>query len=172
MVFLLVQLFFILFMKEVSAGVIIYRQSEAGPKFLLLYHGNGYWNFPKGKLESDERSFRTALREAKEETGIRYRDLRFQERFRAYDRYVFMRHGDKVYKLVVFYLAESTTDTVRISEEHSGYGWFLRKDAVKIARHDNLKRMLKMAYDTLCDKGLRGSKKDSPRTGRDLQTNR
>ena len=159
-------------MKEMSAGVIIYRQSEAGPKVLLLYHGGRYWNFPKGKLEGDERSFRAALREAKEETGISYGALRFRERFRAYDRYVFMRHGDKVYKLVVFYLAESVTDKVRISEEHSGYGWVLYKDAMKIARHGNLKRMLKTAYDALYGRGLLGGKKDSPRASRDLQTSR
>ena len=156
-------------MKEISAGVIIYRQSETGPKFLLLYHGKGYWNFPKGKLEKDEQSFRAALREAKEETGISYGALRFRERFRAYDRYVFMRHRDRVFKLVVFYLAESATERVRISDEHSGYGWFLYKDAIKLARHDNLKKMLKMAYDILCGKSLSGGKKYSERESGNLR---
>jgi len=39
-------------MREISAGIIIYRRTLKGPKFLLLYHGNNYWNFPKGKIEN------------------------------------------------------------------------------------------------------------------------
>ena len=43
-------------MREISAGIIIYRRTGEGPKFLLLYHGGRYWNFPKGKI-----GMRTAL---------------------------------------------------------------------------------------------------------------
>jgi hypothetical protein len=42
--------------KIVSAGIIVFRKSKEGTKFLIMYHGRGYWNFPKGKLEQSERS--------------------------------------------------------------------------------------------------------------------
>ena len=38
--------------KEFSAGLIVYRNTEQGPRFLLLYHGGRYWNFPKGHIEN------------------------------------------------------------------------------------------------------------------------
>ena len=64
-------------MKEISAGIIIYRKTLEGVKFLLLYHGGGYWNFPKGKIEAEEKSFQAALREIREETGLIKQDLKF-----------------------------------------------------------------------------------------------
>lgn len=139
-------------MKEISAGVVIYRMTEEGPVFLLLYHGHGYWNFAKGKLEQDEKSFKAALREVREETGINPRDLRFEEWFKIYDRYVFMSKGERVSKLVIFYLAESATARVLLSSEHEGYGWFSYRDAVKMTRHKNLKTILKRAYDAIVPK--------------------
>ena len=62
-------------MREISAGIIIFRKTKEGPKFLLLYHGGRYWNFPKGKLEKEEDSYTAALREIKEETGLRPGDF-------------------------------------------------------------------------------------------------
>ncbi|MBI3114736.1 MAG: NUDIX domain-containing protein, partial [Candidatus Harrisonbacteria bacterium] len=47
--------------KTVSAGIIIFRRTKEGLKYLLLYVGRGYWNFPKGKIEKAERSWQTAL---------------------------------------------------------------------------------------------------------------
>jgi 8-oxo-dGTP pyrophosphatase MutT (NUDIX family) len=134
---------------EISAGLVIYNASRDGAKFLLLYHWNGYWNFPKGKLEEGERSFRAALREVKEETGINQKDLRFREYFKVSDTYVFMSEGRRVHKRVDFYLAEAQTTRVRISDEHDGYGWFLYKDAVPLLKHKNLRETLKKAYDTI-----------------------
>ena len=56
--------------KVISAGIIIFRKVKGDCKFLLLYHGHNYWNFPKGKLEATERSWQAALREVREDTGL------------------------------------------------------------------------------------------------------
>jgi len=40
--------------EQVAAGIIIYQRTKDGPRFLLLYHGGRYWNFPKGKIENQE----------------------------------------------------------------------------------------------------------------------
>ncbi|MCP6720082.1 MAG: NUDIX domain-containing protein [Patescibacteria group bacterium] len=146
-------------MKEVSAGIIIYRKTKEGPKFLLLYHGGKYWNFPKGKIESDsdfengaspgrkETAFKTALREVREETGLGSRDLSFNKWFKAYDRFTYTRNKKKVFKTVIYYLAETRTSQVKISpREHNGFGWFLYRDALRMLMYQNLKNNLRKVY--------------------------
>lgn len=119
-------------MREISAGIIIYRKTPEGPVFLLLYHGHGYWNFPKGKIESEEKALQAALREVREETGLRHNDIFLNRAFRAHERFVFHRQKEKVFKIVIFYLAETKQARITVSDEHTGYGWFAYRDALKI----------------------------------------
>lgn len=124
--------------REISAGVIVFRRTEEGPKFLILYHGHNYWNFPKGKIESEERSWEAAVREVWEETGLRLRDLRFKKNFRAYENFTFRRQNKKIFKTVIFYLAETDKVGIKLQtgsegrEKHEGYGWFLFREAQKV----------------------------------------
>lgn len=141
-------------MREISAGIIIYRKTKEGIKFLLLYHGGGYWNFPKGKIEAEEKSFQAALRETKEETGLSNSELKIDQNFKAYEKFVFWRgHGikkEKVFKVVIFYLAETRQPRIKISYEHNGYGWFTHKEAVKILlKYKDSQRVLAQAKDLL-----------------------
>ncbi|MEK7463193.1 MAG: NUDIX domain-containing protein [Patescibacteria group bacterium] len=141
-------------MREISAGIIIYkrlkdRDGKVETKYLLLYQGRGYWNFPKGKLESNERSFEAAIRETGEETGILPMNLRVDRNFKEPDRYVFQHEGNKVYKLVLFYLAETNKPEIKLSKEHEGYGWFLFRDAIKLLKHPNSQFILKKANEHL-----------------------
>lgn len=52
-----------------SCGVIPYRKTPDGIRYLLLLQINGFWSFPKGHMEPFESEQETALRELKEETG-------------------------------------------------------------------------------------------------------
>ncbi len=144
-------------MREISAGLIIYkrgvdRKGKKELKYLLLYHGRNYWNFPKGKLEQNERSFQAALREAGEETGIPARVLKVEKNFKVTDKFVFQREMEKVFKIVIFFLAESHQSEVRLSCEHEGYGWFLYRDALRVLKHQNSIIILKKANDFLNQK--------------------
>src|SRR3989344_4705919 len=85
------------FKKEISAGFIVFRRTPEGVKFLLLYHGHNYWNFPKGKIESEERSLEAAFRETKEESGLGRHDLRLMNNFKVYQKFSFRRRSDKHY---------------------------------------------------------------------------
>lgn len=140
--------------QEISAGIIIYRKTQEGFKFLLLYHGGGYWNFPKGKIEAEEKSFQTALREIREETGLTRNDLIIDHYFKVSERFSFWRgrgkEKAKVFKIVIFYLAETRKSVVRLLEYHDGYAWFTYKEAVKIVnKHKDSQRVLTQAYDFL-----------------------
>lgn len=53
-----------------SCGVIPYRKTPEGVRYLLLLQTNGFWSFPKGHMEMFESEQETALRELKEETGL------------------------------------------------------------------------------------------------------
>jgi DNA polymerase len=150
-------------MKQISAGIIIYRKTREGLKFLLLYHGHGYWNFPKGKIESKpryhngvavrggEKSLQAALRETKEETGLRPNDLKIQKGFKVYERYIFRERQEQIFKIVIFYLAETRKPQIFVSREHSGYGWFTLNEAQKILtkKYHKTAELLKKAYDFL-----------------------
>lgn len=155
--------------REISAGAVIFRREGKLIKFLLLYHGRGYWNFPKGKIEKGERSFQTFLREVKEETGISQREMRIIPGFRVTDKYVFFRSKKPIFKIVIFYLVETKKRKIEVSEEHDGYAWFLPKDAVTISKFKNSKRILNNAYEfvnkrhakQISNSGIRGGKTHS-----------
>ncbi|RME57772.1 NUDIX domain-containing protein [Candidatus Parcubacteria bacterium] len=135
------------YIREISAGCIVFRRTQEGYEFLVLYHGHGYWNFPKGKIENEEKSLRAALRETREETGLTSRDLQLIPHFRAYERFTFRRGGRRVFKVVIFYLAETTKSTVRLSHEHQGYGWFSFREAKKIlSKYRDSQRVLEAAF--------------------------
>jgi len=118
--------------KEIASGLIIFRRDREGLRFLLLYHGNGYWNFPKGKIEPAEKSFAAALREVREETGLRSTDLRLVKNYKTYERFCFYRHRRKISKTVILYLAETKVRLIKISDEHVGYAWFSFSETKKI----------------------------------------
>lgn len=136
--------------RVISAGVIIFRRTQEGPKFLLLYHGGGYWNFPKGKIESEERSKQAAVREVQEETGLRASDLRFLEKFKAYEKFVYRSGKEKIFKIVILFLAETNKKRINISWEHEGYGWFPFSYAKRLlSRYRENLKILENAYNFL-----------------------
>jgi 8-oxo-dGTP pyrophosphatase MutT (NUDIX family) len=140
--------------KEISAGFIVYRKTPKELEFLVLYHRGGYWNFPKGKIENEERSFQTAVRELKEETGISRNEITIIPNFKTAEKFAFWKNeGEKnsrVFKIVIFYLAETQKSEIRLSKEHGGYAWFAFKDAMKILeKYKDSQRVLREAYGFL-----------------------
>ncbi len=158
--------------REISAGIIVYRKTEEGIKFLILYHGHSYWNFAKGKIESEEKSLEAAIRETKEETGISLKDLKLNDNFRAHERFYFKRNGQSVYKIVIFYLAESMTDQVVLSHEHQGYGWFSFEEARRIlGKYRDSQRVLKQACEFLKPPRRPNAQSKQPEKQNGQQTN-
>jgi bis(5'-nucleosidyl)-tetraphosphatase len=136
--------------KQVVAGFIIYRRTQDGIKFLLLYRRGNYWNVPKGHFNTGENSMQVALRETEEETGLKKSELRIVPNFKTHERFSFQRGSERIYDTVILYLAETHQPNVRISpREHSGYAWFLYQDAMKLLgkKYTGTKRVLKEAYD-------------------------
>jgi 8-oxo-dGTP pyrophosphatase MutT (NUDIX family) len=143
--------------KEISAGVNVFRRTKEGPRFLVLYHRGAYWNFPKGKIEKEERSFQAAVRETREETGLPPKDLKFAPNFKTREQFAFHRDRQKVFKIVIFYLAETKNPRIVISDRsHQGYGWFPYREASRIlGKYEESQKVLKEANDYILGKGPR-----------------
>jgi bis(5'-nucleosidyl)-tetraphosphatase len=126
-------------MEERSAGAVIFRDTPAGRMYLLLQNA-GRWDFPKGGVEEGETELETVRREVEEETGLR--DIRILPGFRKVIEYFYKRDGKNVHKKVVYLLASTVREDVKISSEHQGYGWFRYADAVRRASYNNSKTIL------------------------------
>lgn len=63
-------------MKEISAGGVVYRKEGDRLEMLMIEDRYGKWTLPKGKREAGEEVEETALREIREETGLRGRIVR------------------------------------------------------------------------------------------------
>ena len=145
--------------KEKSAGAIIYRLENNVPHYLLLHYAPaepskpGQWGFAKGHVEEGETEEETARREIEEETGIK--DLKILPGFKEAEKYFFRKvyglEGEArktapwVFKLVVFFLAETKTKEIKISDEHTGFIWLPIEEAVKRTTFKNSKKLLKEA---------------------------
>lgn len=127
---------------ERSAGIILCKKNDKR-KYLILFHGGNYWNFPKGKLESGESEIEAAVRELEEETGIT--NIKIVDGFSfSYD-YTFHAGSLKIKKLVKMYLAYYLEGDVVISHEHKSFKWSTVDEAMNILRFDNIKRQLREA---------------------------
>ncbi len=130
---------------EHSAGAVIFRRTPSGPLFLLLEYGpGGHWDFVKGKVEPGETEEQTVLRETAEETGIG--DLRIAPGFRESILYHYRRpDGTTVRKTVTYFLGETGTEKVVISDEHSRFVWLGLEEALAKVTFDNARRVLQAA---------------------------
>ena len=133
--------------KETSAGIVLYRKENTKKLFLLLHYPSGHWDFVKGKMEKNETTHETAIRETKEETGIT--DIVFAENFEEWIEYNFKYQGELVQKKVVFFLAETKTKEIKISHEHIGYTWMDYNLSMEKLTFDNAKTILTKAQKLL-----------------------
>ena len=135
--------------EETSAGIVLFRKEETNKKFLLLHYPSGHWDFVKGKMEKGETVHETAIRETREETGIT--DITFVENFEEWIEYNFKYKGELVQKKVVFFLAETKTEEIKISHEHRGYTWMDYNTAMEKTTFDNAKTVLTKAQKLISD---------------------
>lgn len=132
---------------EKSVGGVIFRKVRKDIYYLLLHYEAGHWDFPKGHIEKGETEIETLLREIKEETGIS--DLKIIQGFKEYIKYFFKEKGRNIFKIVIFYLAETKTKEIKLSFEHIGCDWLLYKDALRRLTFKNTKNILKKANQFL-----------------------
>ncbi|MBQ4424301.1 MAG: NUDIX domain-containing protein [Lachnospiraceae bacterium] len=88
--------------REKSCGAVVFTRSGGQIRYVLVLQKKGFYNFPKGHVEGKETEAQTALREIREETGLRPRLI---TDFREVTEYYLPKRPDTL-KTVVFFLAE------------------------------------------------------------------
>jgi 8-oxo-dGTP pyrophosphatase MutT (NUDIX family) len=138
--------------RERSAGVVVYRQGDDGARQYLLLDYGRFWDYPKGHVERGEDDESAALRELAEETGIA--DARLEPGFARDISYFFRdKSGGLIRKEVVFFLAGTSRQRVKLSHEHEGSAWLAYEDALERLTYANAKRVLHEAERFLTSRG-------------------
>ena len=124
-------------------GIVIFRG-----KILLLYknYKNKYdgWVLPKGTVEQGERHEETALREVREETGVRASIIKYIGK----SQYSFVVPEDTVEKEVYWYLmyAENYYSKPQREEFFTDSGYYKYHEAYHLLKFANEKQILEQAY--------------------------
>jgi len=133
--------------EQKSAGIVLFRNDSDKNEFLLLNYPQGHWDFVKGKIEQNETSHETALRETKEETGIT--NIEFVDSFEESVEYDFRFKKENIRKKVIFFLAKTNEKNIKLSHEHNDYLWLEYNDALKKTTFENAKNVLTKANEFL-----------------------
>ena len=132
---------------EKSAGIVLFRNDSNKNEFLLLNYPQGHWDFVKGKVEQNETSHETAIRETREETGIT--NIEFIDGFEESVEYDFRFKKEDIHKKVIFFLAKTNEKNIKLSHEHNDYIWLEYDDALKKTTFENAKNVLIKANEFL-----------------------
>jgi bis(5'-nucleosidyl)-tetraphosphatase len=138
--------------KQKSCGVVLFREENGERKYLVLKYEGGHWGLVKGTVESGEEETETALREAKEETGIS--DIQLIPDFRESISYYYMWEGQRIYKTVVYFLGKSSTVDIVLSHEHTGAKWLSFQETEKRLSFENDRKVVTKAESVLTQKHL------------------
>ena len=133
---------------EFSAGFIsVPQNSGEGPRFLLLDYGK-HWDYPKGHLEEGETNWQAAVRELREETGIKQVDRvgKFEHPL-----HYFFHSAKKGYinKTVTFFLGCTKALAVKLSDEHENFAWLPYEEALERLTYKNARETLQAAWASL-----------------------
>jgi len=132
---------------EKSAGVVIFRKEKNEIYYLLLHYQSGHWDFPKGNIKKGERPEDTTKREIFEETGIE--SIGLIPDFIQTIKYFYKRKDQVIFKIVIFFLAQTKTKKIKISWEHKGFKWLPYNQATDQLTFDNAKDILKKVHKFL-----------------------
>lgn len=135
---------------EISAGVVVYRREPGGRVELLLIKDRyGNWGLPKGHVEEGESLESAALRECREETGLR--SLRLVKPLGTIDWY--FRFGDTpVHKYCDFFLVETDQEEVAEPQHDEGVHvcrWTSPGSVLTEVTYENARRVVQLALGEL-----------------------
>ncbi len=137
--------------KHHSIGIILFFRFPRKIKYLLLKQHQGHWGFPKGHVEKGEKYIETAVRELKEETGIKKIKL-IKSKILLRDFYSYNNGKNKITKNVDYFIAESYVDIVKIDNyEIINYKWLTFEKGVERLTFSKSKKILKKANKLIDD---------------------
>ena len=137
---------------EFSAGFLVFRETPEGRVWLLLDYGK-HWDYAKGHLEEGETAWQAAVRELREETGIKRIDR--VTRWQRNMHYAFYSSSKgPVTKTVTYFIGKTPTEEVKVIDEHMGYAWMPYEAAMERLTYENARELLKGAEEAVRGGGV------------------
>ena len=136
--------------REVSAGGVIYREQQ-GQIYIALIHVPRRWGLPKGHVEPGERIDETAVREVREETGLRGKIQRKLGSI-SYTYRAKSKEGEaiRISKRVTFFLLRYVEGEVQGHDhEVDEARWFLIQQALRKLVFATERKMVRRALNAL-----------------------
>ncbi len=131
---------------EKSCGAIVFTRKDKEIQYVIIRSTGGDYGFPKGHMEPGEDEYATALREVREEVGVKPVLL---EGFRVEDAYP-LPNKPGVTKKVVYFLGEYAHQELRRQpEEVSAVFLMSYEEALRALTFEQTRRMLRVAKQFL-----------------------
>ncbi|MBU0683160.1 MAG: NUDIX hydrolase [Candidatus Omnitrophota bacterium] len=130
--------------KQFSAGGIVIKGEELNLRILLIKDRFGYWTWPKGHVEKGETREEAAIREIREETGLKklevMREVGKQE-------YYFEHDGKTIFKTVhIFLMRFFGEEPLKIqTQEISDARWYMPEQALETIQYEGSKEIIEKA---------------------------
>lgn len=130
--------------REFSAGGIVFNSK--GQVLLTKHSQNKHWSFPKGLIDPGQTSKEAALREVKEEGGVKAEIVDKA----GYSKYVYTYKGEKIFKVVTYFLMQYISgDPKNHDWEVEEAGWYEPEAALEQLTFSQDKTLLKKALELL-----------------------
>jgi 8-oxo-dGTP pyrophosphatase MutT (NUDIX family) len=144
--------------REFSAGGVLVRRLRGAWVFAAIRpqgKPEGVWALPKGLIDPGESGVETALREIEEETGARGEAL---EKLGDV-RYVYTRRGERVFKVVGFFLVRYTGGRLgeireEMRREVADARWLPLAEAETLLAYKGERELAAKAWAILADEAL------------------
>ena len=135
--------------REMSAGGMVYRKDDDGYYFVLILDAYDKWTFPKGHVDKGEKEEEAAIREIKEETGLK--NLTIGDYLGDTEVKVHKPNEKPFRKLIKYYLVETSDTEIKIPDtnELQDVKWYTAKEALDILGYDNAKDIFRAGLDKL-----------------------
>lgn len=133
--------------RETSAGGVVFRCTDEGPRYLLILDSYANWGFPKGHIDGNESASDAARREIQEETALE--GLMLHAPLGVIDWY-FRFRGQLIHKYCHFFLFESSDGVASPQEDEgiSACAWYPFDQAQATISYDNARAILDKAAQT------------------------
>jgi 8-oxo-dGTP pyrophosphatase MutT (NUDIX family) len=97
---------------------------DQGRLLLMKRSDSGLWGPPGGAMEPGEAVETAARREVREEAGLELGELTLFGVYSGPELFYRYPNGDEVYNVIIVHLTRRPRGEVRLSAEHTDWGWF------------------------------------------------